>query len=140
MSMTEGLGHGARYLKNGIGCLALRQVIKEASCKARFPNYEPTCKEPSVSKELERGISNCGKVMSSAQRSVAESLRMYGLHISVRHDGEKIVADVLAGTVVIRAALHRIDADGTDTHIYSSSSHLDYTMSTATWIGRYMSW
>jgi len=67
--------------------LAVRWAVKEAAYKALFPNYRPTWKELSVSKEP----SDCGK-----PRLGYEKFENVRLHVSVSHDGEYIVANVLA--------------------------------------------
>lgn len=67
--------------------LAVRWAVKEAAYKALFPNYKPIWKDLSVSKEP----SNGGK--PRLRFGKFENVR---LHVSVSHDGEYIVANVLA--------------------------------------------
>ena len=67
--------------------LAVRWAIKEAAYKALFPNYKPSWKELSVSKEPGDG----GK--PRLRFGKFENVR---LHVSVSHDGEYTVANVLA--------------------------------------------
>ena len=67
--------------------LAVRWAVKEAAYKALFPNYKPTWKELSVSKEPGDG----GK-----PRLRFEKFENVRLHVSVSHDGEYTVANVLA--------------------------------------------
>jgi holo-[acyl-carrier protein] synthase len=68
--------------------LAVRWAVKEAAYKALFPNYRPTWKDLSVSKEPGN---DGGKPQLAFGRF--ENVR---LHVSVSHDGEYIVANVLA--------------------------------------------
>jgi len=68
--------------------LAVRWAVKEAAYKALFPNYNPTWKELLVSKEPS---SDGGKPRLRFERF--ENVR---LHVSVSHDGEYAVANVLA--------------------------------------------
>ena len=67
--------------------LTVRWAVKEAAYKALFPNYEPTWKDLSVSKEPSDG----GKPRVRFRKF--ENVR---LHVSVSHDGEYAVANVLA--------------------------------------------
>ena len=67
--------------------LAVRWAIKEAAYKALYPNYNPTWKELSVSKEPGHG----GKPRLGFGKF--ENVRF---HVSVSHDGEYAVANVLA--------------------------------------------
>jgi holo-[acyl-carrier protein] synthase len=67
--------------------LAVRWAVKEAAYKALFPLYEPTWKDLTVFKTPEGG----GKP-SLAYEKFAE----VKLHVSVSHDGEYTVANVLA--------------------------------------------
>ena len=67
--------------------LAVRWAIKEAAYKALFPNYKPTWKELSVTKEPGGG----GKPKLGFGKF--ENVR---LHVSVSHDGEYTVANVVA--------------------------------------------
>ena len=67
--------------------LAVRWAIKEAAYKALSPDYKPTWKELSVFKEPSSG----GKPRLKFGKF--ENVR---LHVSVSHDGEYAVANVLA--------------------------------------------
>lgn len=69
--------------------LAVRWAIKEAAYKALSPNYKPTWKELSVYKEPGDGTG--GKPRLRFRKF--ENVR---LHVSVSHDGEYTVANVLA--------------------------------------------
>jgi len=69
--------------------LAVRWAIKEAAYKALFPNHKPTWKELSVSKEPGDG----GKPSVRFGSGKFENVR---LHVSVSHDGEYTIANVLA--------------------------------------------
>lgn len=68
--------------------LAVRWAIKEAAYKALFPNYRPSWKVLSVSKDPG---SDGGK--PELRFGKFENVRS---HVSVSHDGEYIVASVLA--------------------------------------------
>jgi holo-[acyl-carrier protein] synthase len=67
--------------------LIVRWTVKEAAYKALFPLYKPTWKDLTVSKVQEDG----GK-----PRLVFENFPEVKLHVSVSHDGEYTVANVLA--------------------------------------------
>ena len=68
--------------------LAVRWAVKEAAYKALFPNHTPTWKDLSVSKEP----GNDG----GKPQLVFGKFENVRLHVSVSHDGEYIVANVLA--------------------------------------------
>jgi len=67
--------------------LTIRWAIKEAAYKALFPLYKPTWKNLTVSKAQEDG----GKPSLRFENSTDVKL-----HVSVSHDGEYTVANVLA--------------------------------------------
>ena len=67
--------------------LAVRWAIKEAAYKALFPFYKPTWKDLTVSKVP----ADNGKPSLTFQNSAKVKL-----HVSVSHDGEYTVANVLA--------------------------------------------
>jgi len=67
--------------------LAVRWAVKEAAYKALFPLYKPTWKDLTVSKAPEDG----GK-----PGLTFENYARVKLHVSVSHDGEHTVANVLA--------------------------------------------
>jgi len=67
--------------------LSVRWAIKEAAYKALFPLYKPTWKDLTVSKAPADG----GKPSLTLEGSVKVKL-----HVSVSHDGEYTVANVLA--------------------------------------------
>jgi len=69
------------------GFLAVRWAIKEAAYKALFPLYKPTWKDLTVSKDPAGG----GKPTLAFDGSTKVKL-----HVSVSHDGEYTVANVLA--------------------------------------------
>ena len=69
--------------------LAVRWAIKEAAYKALFPNHKLTWKQLSVSKEPSDG----GKPRLRFEFGKFENVRF---HVSVSHDGEYTVANVLA--------------------------------------------
>ena len=69
--------------------LVVRWAIKEAAYKALFPSHKPTWKELSVSKEPGDG----GKPRVRFGFGRFENVR---LHVSVSHDGEYTIANVLA--------------------------------------------
>jgi len=71
--------------------LAVRWAIKEAAYKALFPNHKPTWNELSVSKEPSGGG---GKPrLRFGFGNFENNVR---LHVSVSHDGEYTIANVLA--------------------------------------------
>jgi len=65
--------------------LTVRWAVKEAAYKALFPLYKPTWKDLTVSK------TPCGKPSLTFDGSAKVKL-----HVSVSHDGEYTVANVLA--------------------------------------------
>lgn len=67
--------------------LAVRWAVKEAAYKALYPLYKPTWKDLTVSKVLGSG----GK-----PNLTLENFAEVKLHVSVSHDGEYTVANVLA--------------------------------------------
>ena len=69
------------------GYLVVRWAIKEAAYKALFPVYKPTWKDLTVSKALADG----GKPSLTFKGPLEVKL-----HVSVSHDGEYAVANVLA--------------------------------------------
>lgn len=67
--------------------LTVRWTIKEAAYKALFPLYKPTWKDLTVSKVPADGGKPCLAFEGSAKVK---------LHVSVSHDGEYTIANVLA--------------------------------------------
>jgi len=67
--------------------LTIRWAIKEAAYKALFPLYKPTWKDLTVSKAQEDGDKPSLTFENSAEMK---------FHVSVSHDGEYTVANVLA--------------------------------------------
>jgi holo-[acyl-carrier protein] synthase len=84
---TRGSGAIATEIERWIRFLAVRWAVKEAAYKALFPSYKPTWKELTAVKEPSGG----GK--PELRFGKFESVR---LHVSVSHDGEYTVANVLA--------------------------------------------
>lgn len=78
---------GALMAEKWFRFLAVRWATKEAAYKALFPLYKPTWKDLTVSKVPGEG----GKPSLTF-----ESFVEVKLHVSISHDGEYIVANVLA--------------------------------------------
>ena len=86
-SVTPERDPDAIMTEKWFGFLTVRWAIKEAAYKALSPFYKPTWKDLTVSKALEDG----GKPSLALENNARVKL-----HVSVSHDGEYTVANVLA--------------------------------------------
>lgn len=84
---TAGSGSDPVVAEKWFRFLTVRWAIKEAAYKALFPLYKPTWKDLTVSKPPADG----GKPSLTFEGSAKVKL-----HVSVSHDGEYTVANVLA--------------------------------------------